>query len=182
MTSVHRITNLTTYIPKHTHIYVQTHISEVAYFSNQASTAMEPNDWIRQMNGAVKYKLSSSVLKNTWWKTVSLSNELGEEEKNTDWLAKRGRHTEAGWGERLLFLLYDANCMQTPTYSAVSLTVKAPPDRQPGETHAVPSSSLPRNHKTWCLMAKIDSHFLLLSSGLWWKSPRTQLVEFKILF
>lgn len=141
------------------------------------------NEWIRQMNGAVKNKLSSPVLRNTWWKTASLSNEE-RKKKVTDWLAERGRHTGGGggMGERLLFLLYDANCIQTPTYSAVSLTVKAPPDRQPGETHTAPSSSLLRNHKTWCLMPKIDSHFLLPSSWQLCTIERTHLVKFAIPF
>lgn len=49
--------------------------------------------------------------------------------------------------ERPFSLHYDANCIQTPTYSAVSLTVKVPPDRQPGETQNAPSLSLLRNHK-----------------------------------
>lgn len=163
-------------MPKHAHKYAQTYVSEVVI----SPTAMETNEWIRQMNGAVKSKLSSSLLRNTWWKTLSLSNEF-QKKSQTGW--QRGVVTRGGSvGERLLFPLYDANCIQTPTYSAVSLTVKVPPDSQPGETHTAPSSSLLRNHKTWCLMPKIDSHFLLIASWQLCILKRTQLVEFTILF
>lgn len=174
-------------LPAHTYIgiYTNTHCPEHTY--RLISPPTHPpswrgmNEWIRQMNGAVKNKLSSPVLRNTWWKTVSLSNEERKKKSQTGW--QRGVVTQGeGVGERQLFLHYVANCIQTPTYSAVSLTVKAPPDRQPGETHTAPSSSLLRNHKTWCLMPKIDSHFLLPSSWQLCIIERTHLVKFAIPF
>lgn len=79
-------------------------------------------------------------------KTAGLSNEWKKKRSQTGW--RRGVVTQGGGVEESPFSLhYDANCIQTPTYSAVSLTVKVPPDRQPGETHNAPSPSLLGNHK-----------------------------------
>lgn len=115
---------------------------------------MEMNEWIREMNGTVK---NTQTKHNTpGGKTASLSNEW-KKKSQTGW--RLGVVTQGGGvEERPFFLHYDVNCIQTSTYSAVSLTVKVPPDRRPGETHIAPSSSLLRNHKTWCLMLKTDQN------------------------
>lgn len=71
---------------------------------------------------------------------------MKKKRSQTGWL--RGVVTQGGGVEERPFSLhYDANCIQTPTYSAVSLTVKVSPDGQPGETHNAPSPSLLGNHK-----------------------------------
>lgn len=67
-------------------------------------------------------------------------------EKQPAWVMNEKKKSQTGWRlgvvtqgggveERPFFLYYDVNCIQTSTYSAVSLTVKVPPDRRPGETH-----------------------------------------------
>lgn len=64
---------------------------------------------------------------------------MNEKKKRSQTGWQRGVVTQGGGVEERPFSLhYDANCIQTPTYSAVSLTVKVPPDRQPGETHLPP--------------------------------------------
>lgn len=116
----------------------------------------QPDEYISQKTPRLQLSAEIVCIRNTWRKTEWASN-MGKKNPLVGWLAERCRHAGRHGGEASL-PLYDANCIQTPTHRAVSLTVKVRPDRQAGGKHSA------SNHNIWCLMPKIAQHFLLSHS------------------
>lgn len=104
--------------------------------------SLHRSEWISQPASVQKHTDSN------WALRLSASQTPGEKTKAASYMEKKWFHSWAGWRwgvvtlggmeERPLFPLYDANCIQTPTHRAVSLTVKVRRDRQPARGNTLP--------------------------------------------